>query len=247
MGFIAPSTFSALQLDDYNPDLSGIKALKVYDKMLRSDGQVRAIRSVIGLPIRSTKWYVEPAKGAGASEKEAAELIEADLMGGMQSSFDDLLRELLRAVYMGVAVPEIEWGEIAGRTCVYNVESRNPSLIERWLYDAEGKVAGYLYAGSRATGEGPKDVAPTLRYERVAIPLARCIHAAGFWPLLHRLEQEGLPGASTRWLGCWAGRGRGRAASPSSESGRGSGRPCAGGNGPPGRSRLGCSAWSPAR
>jgi phage gp29-like protein len=177
-GWTGTKRFSLLGLDDPNADVSGRNALVVADKMRRTDGQVRAIQSVIGLPIRASHWYVEPPKGASPAEHEAAQLLDDELMGGMLSSFDDVLREILRAVYLGVAVPEIEWEEREGRIAVRNIWPRNPELIESWLYDGRGTVVGYLYAGNRVTGAGVKDSAPTTTYERVAVPLYRCIHAA---------------------------------------------------------------------
>lgn len=145
--------------------------------MKKADGQVRAITSVIGLPIRATSWYVEAAKGAQGSEKEAADLFQGELMGGMMGSFDDLLREMLRAVYLGFITPEVEWEEREGRSAVYAIHSRNPELIDSWLYDQQGSLCGYLYAGSRIVGQGVKDSPATTKYERVAVPLDRCIHA----------------------------------------------------------------------
>lgn len=58
------------------------------------------------------------------------------------------------------------------------VWSRNPELIESWLYDEEGTLVGYLYAGNRITGKGLADSAPTVTQERVVVPLFRVIH----WP-----------------------------------------------------------------
>lgn len=177
VGFIGQSRFSGLQMDDYNPDLSGKRGIQELAKMLKRDGQARAIRSVINLPILSTAWYVDPPKGASQMEREAADLLTADLFGGMEGSFTDALREVLKAVWYGFSVPEIEWGERDGRTCVCNLWPRNLELVENWLYDPKGRLAGYLYAGNRIVGNGLTDSQPSVEYARVPVPLERTVHA----------------------------------------------------------------------
>lgn len=177
-GFTGPTRYSRLQLDDYNPDLRGKAALRTYERMRRSDGQVRAIQTVTELPIRATRWHLEPPKQASFLEREAAELLTGNLFGGMRGSFDELLREVLRARYFGFGAPEIEWVERAGRAEVFAVHSRNPELIDSWLYDARGQLVGYLMVGERVTGSGLADAPATLTETRAIVPLSRCIHAA---------------------------------------------------------------------
>src|SRR4051794_25788880 len=53
--------FSGIINDEYNPKLSGPLGIRVYDEMRRSDGTVKAAIKACELPIRSAKWYMEPA------------------------------------------------------------------------------------------------------------------------------------------------------------------------------------------
>jgi phage gp29-like protein len=160
---------------DDEVEVAGAQGLRTAARM-RADGQVRAVLSVIGLPIRSTNWYVEPPAQPSASEKEAAELLQTDLMGGMKCSFDDVLRDTLRAVYFGFNLSELEWEERAGRAALRSIESRNPLLIESWLYDEQGDLAGALYAGTKLRGSGAVDRPAAHTYARVVLPIYRLVH-----------------------------------------------------------------------
>lgn len=163
--------------DEHNADLKGTLGLKAATKMRRTSAQVRATVQAIGLPVRSTVWTVEPAKNAGSAEKEAAEILQANLMGGMETSWDDLLREATLAVYYGYRVPEIVWEERAGLLAVRKIASRNPEMLERWLTDDAGRLVGYVYAGTRPAGGGLSDLNGTgSKYERIAIPLEKSLH-----------------------------------------------------------------------
>lgn len=164
-------------LDDHLLELRGQRASQTATKMRRTDGQVRSVEKVISLPIRSTVWLIQPPDKASAEEKSAAEALEQNLFGGMETSWDDLLREACLAIYYGFRIPEIIWEERAGMVCVQRIASRNPELVERWLYDEEGQLLGFLYAGSKPRGSGLEQwSSQTNEYERLPIPLEKTLH-----------------------------------------------------------------------
>lgn len=96
LGFHGSTIWDGLVQEDYNPDLRHPHSIAIYDKMRRSSTQVQSIETVISLPIRTVRKYVEPA-GTGASDREAADLVERNLLNGdwMSSTFDDLIRKSL--------------------------------------------------------------------------------------------------------------------------------------------------------
>jgi hypothetical protein len=100
--------------DEHNHLLTGKQAIQTAEKMRRTDAQVRAVEKIISLPIRSTVWWVDAPDNASEAEKEAAEILNKNLFGGMQTSFDDLLREGCLAIYFGFRTPEIVWKEQDG-------------------------------------------------------------------------------------------------------------------------------------
>ncbi len=91
--------------EDYNPDLTGTKALETYDKMRKSDGIVGAVLLSCELPIRAATFYVEPASD-DKQDQEIAEFIEYNLLKGMTITWDDFLRQALLMLPFGVNVFE---------------------------------------------------------------------------------------------------------------------------------------------
>jgi hypothetical protein len=99
-----------LDLGEYNAELMGRNAVPIYEKMRRSDAQVRATLTACKLPVLSAKWEIMPAtpsspapvpqkgegrstnkvssvgagKQTGAKSKEVAEFIKENLLGGLE-------------------------------------------------------------------------------------------------------------------------------------------------------------------
>ncbi len=193
MGWGGARIVGGIVSDEHNADLKGPKGMAAAAKMKRTDGQVRAIYRVVQLPIRSTIWLVEEPDTPSAAEKEAAELLRQNLFGGMEHSFDDLLAECTQAIYYGWRVPEIVWEERAGLLAIKKVAPRNPELVERWLYDPQGRLVGYLYVGNRPKGKGlTAEYGGADSFERVPVPIEKCIH------LVYDRESD-----SPQGLGLW--------------------------------------------
>lgn len=168
---------AGISQDEHNAALKGVLAIQTAVKMRRTDSQVRAIEKVISLPIRSTVWMLEEPDGAGSAETEATELLRANLFGGMAQSFDSVISEACLAIYYGFRIPEIVWEERDGQIAIAKIASRNPELVERWLYEADGTLAGYVYAGSKPVGGGlAATTASTVKYERLAVPIDKSVH-----------------------------------------------------------------------
>lgn len=71
--------------------------------MRRSDAQIHACLLALELPIRSTMWYIEPGSTINAdgesevtdSDRELKEFVEKAIFEQMETTFDDLLRQIL--------------------------------------------------------------------------------------------------------------------------------------------------------
>ena len=48
--------------EEYNADLAGLKGIETYDKMRASDATVFATLLAMELPIRATKWSIQPGE-----------------------------------------------------------------------------------------------------------------------------------------------------------------------------------------
>lgn len=126
---------------DYNPELTGLNALAIYDKMRKSDGTVAAVLAACTLPIRSATWSVDPASEDKA-DVEVAEFV-ADNLFNMTLTWDDALRQALLMLSFGHYPFEKCWeARDDNRIWLRKLAPRLPKTITKWLFDDEGGLAG---------------------------------------------------------------------------------------------------------
>lgn len=98
-----------LSTDEYLSSLTFPNNISVYNKMERSDGQVKAILLMLSLPIRSTQWFVRPYDNSKKSKK-IAEFIEKSLFGGygegLNNGFDSFIRDITTMFTFGFSMFE---------------------------------------------------------------------------------------------------------------------------------------------
>ena len=70
--------------EEFLPELSGMRGIKVFQEMEKNDDTVGAILFAIKMMIRQVEWHVEPG-GDSAKDKEAAEFVES-CMDDMQAT-----------------------------------------------------------------------------------------------------------------------------------------------------------------
>ena len=121
---------------DYNAKLSGKVGLDIYDKMRKSDATVSALLDIITLPIRSTEWYVEPAKNEQGEvtidEEEIADFVHRALFEKMEQGWDDYLREVLTCMWAGHSVFEKVYDMQEDHVWLKKIAFRKQSTILRW-------------------------------------------------------------------------------------------------------------------
>jgi len=131
-----------LSEEEYNADLRGGKAVKVFDRMRRSDGQVKAVLQVCELPFHSATWTVQPASEDQA-DVDVAKFIERNLFDGMSITWDSFLHHILMMLPFGYSVFEkvyeidkdgyIKWRKLAPRL---------QKTIWKWNLDVHGGLDG---------------------------------------------------------------------------------------------------------
>jgi hypothetical protein len=128
--------------EEYLPELQGTKAIEAYDKMRRSDAQVRGTLYAIKLPIRQAKWYMEPASDKPL-DKEIAERIQKNLMTEMSITWDDLLRQILSYTDFGFSVFEKVFKLYDdGKVMLRKMAPRLQGTIYRWYTDDDDNFLG---------------------------------------------------------------------------------------------------------
>lgn len=63
------------QLDEETPELQWPASIPIYDRMRRQDSQVISVLRAVGLPVRRTRWRLEP----NGARDEVVELVATDL------------------------------------------------------------------------------------------------------------------------------------------------------------------------
>ena len=134
---------------EYNPQLEGLTAIRTYEKMRRSDGQVAATLLACELPIRAAHWYVTPASDA-AIDREIAGFVRDNLFGGLEyvspsgvkttQCWDDVLRNALLMLAFGAAAHEEVYAVAGNRVRLARLAPRLPITFYRWITDVDGET-----------------------------------------------------------------------------------------------------------
>jgi hypothetical protein len=156
VGIIGTRIFGGRICEEYNPKLTGDNRWKIYDQMLH-DEQVRAVRAMISLLIRSAPMRVQAASDS-PTDIEAAELIKTNLRSGMTMTWDDLLRDALNAIFFGFTLAEKVWEERDGYVMLRKLAPRHPRTVYKWDFDEHGGLAGVVQQGPDAQGTWHTDL-----------------------------------------------------------------------------------------
>lgn len=125
--------------EEYNPKLTGKKAIEAYDQMRRSDATVNAALNAVKLPVLSADYDVDPASDDEA-DKEVADFVKDCLFHLVD--WDQFLGEALTFLDFGHDVHEMvfEPREINGtlRIALVKLGYRKQTTIQKWE-TTEGK------------------------------------------------------------------------------------------------------------
>jgi hypothetical protein len=92
--------------EEYLHDLKGTKAMKIYDKMRRSDPRIKMVLSAVKNPIKSADWYIGVKEDSEQAELQK-KLIENILFNGLKKSWKKNLHEVLSMIDFGYSAQEI--------------------------------------------------------------------------------------------------------------------------------------------
>ena len=134
-----------LDTDEYLSALKHPYNIPIYERMGRSDSQIKAILLMLELPLRSTQWFMKPYNNSEEAKK-ISEYIETSLFGdypnGIQGGFDEFLKNICTMFQFGHSVFEkvfevkdnyLKWDKFAVRP---------QSTIYEFLYDKVGDIKG---------------------------------------------------------------------------------------------------------
>ena len=174
-----------IRREDYNPDFDDWqRAVAIYDKMRRSDAQVRAMMQVIKLPLRGATWQCNPAS-SDPVDKLIADFCNSALFDddSMDDPWDFTLRHILLQLEFGVSVLEKVWKvDEDGYYRFKRLAPRLPKTIREWHTNREGKLEAIVQyapvAHSTARDPSGKARVPiygnTVSYQYLTIPADYC-------------------------------------------------------------------------
>ena len=135
--------------EDYNPDLRGQAFYDQIDRMRLSDSQVKAVMSILKLPLLAADWGFEPASN-DPKDVEIAEWLEDRFFNHQLRSFDYILRHMLLSLDFGCMpfemVWEVETDDLLNRPMAHLVKlaPRMPRTIMEWRLTEDGQLASIL-------------------------------------------------------------------------------------------------------
>lgn len=143
---------------EYLSELIGVQAHTIYNKMRRSDPQVRKVLAAVVNPIKAATWSVPPVSD-DKKDIEAAALIERILFTDLD--YDHKLGEILTFLAHGFSIFEVihenknskEFGPYTG---LANLAFRNQSTITEWRVD--NKTSKLQEVHQEQSGDAEVDV-----------------------------------------------------------------------------------------
>jgi hypothetical protein len=143
--------------EEYLSTLTGTGAAEVFDKMRRSESQVKMVTAAVMHPILGASWEVEPGAENDPVAEMHAKFCEHILFSDMDKPWPKFLREVLSFIVFGYSLFERthkivtdhpKWGTYVG---IRAFGFRSQKTLERWHLDkTTGKL---LYVEQYAYGD----------------------------------------------------------------------------------------------
>src|SRR5262245_19842613 len=138
---VSGSSFGLIFREEYNPELMGILGLLKYDRMRRSDGQVRAILRLVKTPVLAARWFVATEDDSEKGEK-IRKFVEDCMFRYQSASWPQQLTEMLLMLDFGWYSFEKVWdfkeGDGDRRAYWKKLAPRHPMDAVQWHYDRNG-------------------------------------------------------------------------------------------------------------
>jgi hypothetical protein len=130
--------------EDYNPDLDNfVSAVRYYEKMKRGDAQIRAMLSVLKLPLRGATWTALAADEGDPVDQAIADFVNNCLFDddAMEFSWDFTLRHILLQLEYGFSALEKVWRvDDQGAYRLLRLAPRLPKTVLKWHVDRNGRL-----------------------------------------------------------------------------------------------------------
>lgn len=137
LGTTGSSVWTRYMREEYNPELRGWLGLQKYDRMRRSDGQIRGTLRLIKTPVLAARWYIEAASDSRRDQR-IAEHVWNCLTKWMSVSWPQLLTEMLLMLDFGYYMFEKVYTFRDNKVIWQKLAPRHPLDVIEWDYDRHG-------------------------------------------------------------------------------------------------------------
>jgi len=161
------SRYGNIYREDYNPELRGSIGRQKFEKMRKSDSQVRATLRLVKTPVLSARWYVNPASQA-RKDKKIAEFVSNCLFTWQEVTWPQLMNDILIMMDFGFSAFVKQWTEkriSRGQTRVVwkQLSPRHPLLVQNFFYTDQGEPDYFTMSD------------PNAKYGLIEIPIERTL------------------------------------------------------------------------
>ena len=177
--------------EEFHKNLSGDRALEVYNEMMHNSPTVRGVLFAIEMLMRQVKWRVDPAQEEASEDVEAVEFVD-QCRNDMSFTWEDTIAEILSMLGFGWSYHEIVYKRRAGSDPLRpgnhsqfddgqigwrKLPIRAQQTRLRWEIDKEGGIGG-MWQQDMFSGQRP-----------VLIPIQKALL---FRANMHKNNPEGL-------------------------------------------------------
>ena len=138
--------------EEFNRNLQGTKATKVYKEMKDNDAIIGSILFITNMILRGVKWKVAPFN-IDSESKMYADFIE-ECIHDMDMSWEDFIADALSMLPFGWSAHEIVYKTRSGSDSTTNYSKYDDNLIawkgfpirsqdslDKWMQDGYGKIS----------------------------------------------------------------------------------------------------------
>lgn len=141
--------------EEFDPNLRGIRGVRIYDEMRRNDPDVGAVLYAILHIALGSRWAVEAASES-AEDIEAADFVRECLFEDMSHSWRDFIVDSMTSNAFGWAYFETVFKQRLGATGdtpskysdgrigIRKIAIRGQETLARWVFDDHGGIQGMI-------------------------------------------------------------------------------------------------------
>ena len=163
-------------MEEFLPELRGIKGVQAYTEMADNDATVGAILFAIEMLMRNVDFKIEPS-GNSDKDKEAAEFVES-CMDDMERTWSDTLSEILSFLIYGWSYHEIVYKRRAGNSSSPITNSKYTDGLIGWRklpIRSQDTLYGWEYKDNTDELIGMTQMPPP-DFGTFTIPIEKALH-----------------------------------------------------------------------